>query len=139
MDPPGRFLDKNPSTGLYFEIGQKRAIEKTSQALRDGVARLRNKSSEDLGDPDLSNAVFEDKNLEEGQRLCPPQKSTMTGTQECAEIEKTSAENSMATDAALPGKKALEKIKVAKKVRCHLFAKKAIMCPASPYIFLCFE
>lgn len=33
--PPGRFLQKNPETFQWFEIGQSRALEKISQALRE--------------------------------------------------------------------------------------------------------
>jgi len=46
-------------TGLYNDIGDKKAVEKTSQALRDGAASLRKQLSEDLGDPDFLSAVFE--------------------------------------------------------------------------------
>lgn len=59
MNPPGRFLEKSPDTGLYSDIGDKKAIEKTSQALRDGAASLRKQLSEDLGDPDFLSAVFD--------------------------------------------------------------------------------
>lgn len=59
MDPPGRFLEKNAETGLWSDIGDKKAIEKTSQALRDGAASLRKQLSEDLGDPDFLSAVFD--------------------------------------------------------------------------------
>lgn len=59
LDPPGRFLEKNPETGLWSEIGHKKAVEKTSQALRDGAASLRKQLSADLGDPDFLNAVFD--------------------------------------------------------------------------------
>lgn len=61
----GRFLEKNPSTGYYSDIGDRKAIEKTSQALRDGAASLRKQLSADLGDPDFLSAVFEnDSNAE---------------------------------------------------------------------------
>ena len=59
MDPPGRFLEKNAVTGLYSDIGERKAIEKTSQALRDGAAKLRKQLSADLGDPDFLSAVFD--------------------------------------------------------------------------------
>ena len=32
---PGRFLQKDAGTGLWFDIGRPRALEKTSQALRE--------------------------------------------------------------------------------------------------------
>jgi hypothetical protein len=59
MDPPGRFLERDPETGIWSEIGDKRAIEKTSQALRDGAACLRKQLSADLGDPAFLSAVFD--------------------------------------------------------------------------------
>jgi len=38
--PPGRFLKQDPETGLWHDIGDKRAIEKTSQALREGQRNI---------------------------------------------------------------------------------------------------
>jgi len=35
QDPAGRFLQKDAVTGLWFDIGRPRALEKTSQALRE--------------------------------------------------------------------------------------------------------
>ena len=35
LDPPGRFLQKNPETDTWFEIKSDRALEKISQALRE--------------------------------------------------------------------------------------------------------
>jgi hypothetical protein len=61
LDPPGRFLDKDPETGLWHDIGHKKAVEKTSQALRDGAATLRNQLNQDLDDPDFLNAVFDEE------------------------------------------------------------------------------
>lgn len=59
LNPPGRFLEKDPNTGLWSDIGHKKAVEKTSQALRDGASNLRKQLSADLGDPDFINAVFD--------------------------------------------------------------------------------
>jgi len=78
LDPPGRFLDKDTVTGLWHDIGHKKAVEKTSQALRDGAAMLRKQLSADLGDPTFLNAVFNDdgnntnkgdKNTKERERI----------------------------------------------------------------------
>lgn len=44
-DPPGRFLKKDHKTGLWYDIGDKRAAEKTSQALRE-------KTIDEKGKPD---------------------------------------------------------------------------------------
>jgi len=38
QDPPGNFLEQDHETGLWNDIGNKRAIEKTSQALREGAS-----------------------------------------------------------------------------------------------------
>lgn len=59
LDPPGRFLEKDQSSGKWFDIGDKKAVEKTSQALRDGAASLRKQLSQDLSDPDFLSAVFD--------------------------------------------------------------------------------
>lgn len=58
MTPPGRFLQEHTDTLLWNDVGDRKAIEKTSQALRDGAAALRKQLSEDLADPSFLNAVF---------------------------------------------------------------------------------
>jgi hypothetical protein len=40
LDPPGRFLKKDPNNA-WVEIGDRKAREKTSQALREGAPELR--------------------------------------------------------------------------------------------------
>lgn len=47
QDPPGRFLKLNEKTGLYEDVGDKKAREKTSQALRERAPELRRKQEED--------------------------------------------------------------------------------------------
>lgn len=42
QSPPGRFLQKENETGLWNDIGDGRAREKTSQALREGAPVIRN-------------------------------------------------------------------------------------------------
>jgi len=41
QNPPGRFLEFDPDTDISKDIGDKRAVEKTSQALREGQAHIR--------------------------------------------------------------------------------------------------
>eukprot|EP00536_Pseudo-nitzschia_multiseries_P011179 jgi/Psemu1/297794/fgenesh1_pm.367_\ len=41
--PPGRFLQKDTNTKLWFDVGDQRAQEKTSQALREGAPDIRKK------------------------------------------------------------------------------------------------
>ncbi|CAJ1958010.1 unnamed protein product [Cylindrotheca closterium] len=69
LTPPGRFLEKNPQTSLWSDIGHKKAVEKTSQALRDGAASLRKQLSADLGDPDFLNVVFDMDVVEKEQNI----------------------------------------------------------------------
>ena len=40
-DPPGRFLKKDPLSGGWYDIGDVRAKEKASQALREGAPKKR--------------------------------------------------------------------------------------------------
>jgi len=39
----GRFLERDPKKGTWYDIGDKKAMEKTSQALREGQPKLRQK------------------------------------------------------------------------------------------------
>jgi len=41
LSPPGRFLTKNDKTGFWYDIGDQKAREKTSQALREGAPVIR--------------------------------------------------------------------------------------------------
>lgn len=41
MDPPGRFLKEDRDTGLWFDIGDAKAIKKTGQALREDAPDIR--------------------------------------------------------------------------------------------------
>ncbi len=46
LDPPGRFLKKDRDTGYWLDIGDIRAKEKTSQALREGAPLIRRQMKE---------------------------------------------------------------------------------------------
>jgi hypothetical protein len=41
QDPPGRFLKVDERTGLWNDVGDKKAREKTSQALREKAPEIR--------------------------------------------------------------------------------------------------
>lgn len=36
-NPPGRFLKQDPKTKLWYDIGEKKSLDKTRQALREGA------------------------------------------------------------------------------------------------------
>lgn len=48
MDPPGRFLKLDKSTGLWYDIGNKKAVTKTRQALREGAPDLERHLSKEI-------------------------------------------------------------------------------------------
>ena len=46
QDPPGRFLKLDDKTGTWHDVGDKKAREKTSQALREKAPEIRKKQEE---------------------------------------------------------------------------------------------
>ena len=49
-NPPGRFLKQNSTTKLWYDIGEKKALDKTRQALREGAPEIqRELTSEETG------------------------------------------------------------------------------------------
>ena len=53
MNPPGRFLKEDPGTctgGLWYDIGDAKAIKKAGQALREDAADIRVRDRTDSGD-----------------------------------------------------------------------------------------
>ena len=57
-DPPGRFLKQDSTTKLWVDIGEKKALDKTRQALREGAPELaKEMSGEDEGGPSEGDEV----------------------------------------------------------------------------------
>ena len=52
QNPPGRFLQKDNKTNLWYDVGDQRAQEKTSQALREGAPVIRSKSKDSGSEDD---------------------------------------------------------------------------------------
>jgi len=48
QSPPGRFLKQNEETGLWDDVGDKKAKEKTSQALREKAPAIRKQRRESI-------------------------------------------------------------------------------------------
>ncbi len=68
--PPGRFLSKD-SEGVWFDIGDGRAREKTSQALREGAPVIRVFSGRpDVSPKNAAVAVKEAKKAERSEKEC---------------------------------------------------------------------
>lgn len=54
-NPPGRFLKQDNSTKLWYDIGEKKALDKTRQALREGAPEIMKElSGDDSGDEGVS-------------------------------------------------------------------------------------
>lgn len=67
MDPPGRFLKQDPNTKLWSDIGKKKALDKTRQALREGAPEM----LKEMGGGDNDEDNEEDKEDEETQKQNP--------------------------------------------------------------------
>lgn len=46
-NPPGRFLKQNPTTKQWHDIGEKKALDKTRQALREGAPEIQKELTSD--------------------------------------------------------------------------------------------
>lgn len=63
QNPPGRFLQKESKTNLWYDVGDQRAQEKTSQALREGAPDIRKKvAAQQQGENGKEEAKEEDDN-----------------------------------------------------------------------------
>ena len=47
FNPPGRFLKQDEATKLWYDIGEKKALDKTRQALREGAPEIQKEISVD--------------------------------------------------------------------------------------------
>jgi len=67
LDPPGRFLRQEKKDELWYEIGNKKAREKASQALRDGTSMFSRKYASDT---DLTSNPFRKPESVQGKVKC---------------------------------------------------------------------
>jgi hypothetical protein len=61
MEPPGRFLKEDCDTGLWFDIGDAKAIKKAGQALRENAPGVRNEVDGDSSGDDKDSSGDDDK------------------------------------------------------------------------------
>ena len=60
QEPPGRFLKLDEDTGLWTDVGDKKAREKTSQALREKAPLIRKQQEEEqMGKTSTSDSELE--------------------------------------------------------------------------------
>lgn len=53
LDPPGRFLKQDAATKLWYDIGEKKAFDKTRQALREGAPDIMKEIGGDTDEEDM--------------------------------------------------------------------------------------
>lgn len=69
-NPPGRFLKQDPATKLWYDIGEKKALDKTRQALREGAPEIMKEMggvSDEDGPPDEHELTRRNSSLDEQQ------------------------------------------------------------------------
>ena len=67
-NPPGRFLKQDPATKLWYDIGEKKALDKTRQALREGAPEIMKEIggvSDEDGAPDEHEITRRNSSLDE--------------------------------------------------------------------------
>jgi hypothetical protein len=64
-NPPGRFLKQDASSKLWYDIGEKKALDKTRQALREGAPELMKELSGDSGEDSDDEPVIARKKVRE--------------------------------------------------------------------------
>lgn len=77
QNPPGRFLQRDSKTNKWFDVGDQRAQEKTSQALREGAPDIRKKvaGKSDVDSTEKSTTSSDDEHTESA---ASEQKTTST-------------------------------------------------------------
>jgi hypothetical protein len=68
-NPPGRFLKQDASSKDWYDIGEKKALDKTRQALREGAPELMKDISGDSGEDTDDDQVIARKKVREA--VCP--------------------------------------------------------------------
>ena len=66
-NPPGRFLKQDPATKLWYDIGEKKALDKTRQALREGAPEIMKEigAGDEDGGPDQSEMIRQNSSGDE--------------------------------------------------------------------------
>jgi hypothetical protein len=67
-NPPGRFLKQDPKTKLWFDIGEKKALDKTRQALREGAPEIQKELTGGEGDTSVELTIHTNVSPESPQQ-----------------------------------------------------------------------
>jgi hypothetical protein len=85
QSPPGRFLQKDGKTGLWNDIGDGRAREKTSQALREGAPVIRGKIIDNSAEGGGSAKKGKASPVDMTGLIAPEKKQTTAGSNDNSE------------------------------------------------------
>lgn len=122
LDPPGRFLKQDKVTQLWYDIGDKKALDKTRQALREGapdlMKNLVNSDEDDDEDEPTQNDLYLDfqrqpqpqfgiddnpcNNMGGLQALMPPPDIVSSGSA-MGGLHSVSYQNSIGQQRVIPG------------------------------------
>ncbi len=80
MDPPGRFLKEERDTGLWYDIGDAKAIKKTGQALREDAPDIRPELEGDSSGDDKCDKDDADEETIEKPNATPKPKAATAPT-----------------------------------------------------------
>lgn len=95
QNPPGRFLQKDNKSELWYDVGDQRAQEKTSQALREGAPNIRSKlTNGETGATNDSTETNTKKNIDTA-KAPPPSTQVPTSATSPVPISKQSAANAV--------------------------------------------
>ena len=67
--PPGRFLKQDETTKLWYDIGEKKAHDKTRQALREGAPDIQ----KELGEDEPPSRTLSASLLDQSDKRLPPE------------------------------------------------------------------
>ena len=68
-DPPGRFMKRNPTDLMWYDVGNRHAAEKTSQALRERYQAEKNSMTAGTSEADVRKRLLEQA-LNEARATC---------------------------------------------------------------------
>eukprot|EP00545_Synedropsis_sp_CCMP1620_P000493 CAMPEP_0119032280 /NCGR_PEP_ID=MMETSP1176-20130426/41973_1 /TAXON_ID=265551 /ORGANISM="Synedropsis recta cf, Strain CCMP1620" /LENGTH=562 /DNA_ID=CAMNT_0006988691 /DNA_START=150 /DNA_END=1835 /DNA_ORIENTATION=- len=106
QNPPGRFLQKDAKSDLWYDVGDQRAQEKTSQALREGAPDIRSKITGTKGET-LSTDEPTTPNTTDSAVTSTPQNSLNSNTPTQPVPSTTSSNTGLAHMAPAPPQKPL--------------------------------
>ena len=87
QNPPGRFLQKDAKSELWYDVGDQRAQEKTSQALREGAPDIRSKMAKgDTNSTETSTKSNTTAPKTQSSKLPAPKSATVSAPTQAATL-----------------------------------------------------